>query len=103
MNSPDQPLSEGDKVNQIQLKSGFPDKSYLGRMVPASPGEPERHILGDNEVAGQPISAPVGNATPMIGNLRWIKREHSYSLQQCIITDIDIGPSWEDVPLVLDR
>jgi len=76
------------------------DQSPIARAITQPAGEPERFILGETEMAGLPISAPVGSSPPIFGNLRWIKREHSYSMQQCIITEL--GLSWVDIPLVLE-
>lgn len=64
----------------------------------------KRIIIGEGQLAGAPISAPIGELTkPQVtpGALRWRKTEHSFVLEQygrlgCC------GFGWFEVPCLTD-
>jgi len=58
--------------------------------------EIKRIIIGENERAGLPISAPIADETETLPMLRWRRNEHSFSLEYwCTLTK-----KWREVPCV---
>lgn len=63
-----------------------------------------RVILQQSHGAGLPISAPVVTRllNPDFGDLRWVQRQHSFSLQVYDMIPGTVRAGWNDIPVVID-